>query len=84
MTGAVEAKRGAVITGLAGVGKTTLAVSGAEWAEKRGMAQRRVSATRASQGLPFGVFASLLPAERSDRDTSERTSGRCSDAIPGR
>jgi DNA-binding CsgD family transcriptional regulator len=70
MTGAVAAKRGAVITGPAGVGKTTLALSGLEWAEQRGMTQRRASATRASQGLPFGAFASLLPPERSDADTS--------------
>jgi DNA-binding CsgD family transcriptional regulator len=69
LTEAVEAGRGAVITGLAGVGKTTLALSGVEWAQQRGMAPRRASATRASQGLPFGVFASLLRPERRDADT---------------
>jgi hypothetical protein len=70
VTGAVAARRGAVITGAAGVGKTTLALSGVEWAKQRGMAYRRASATRAAQGLPFGAFASLLPPERSDADTS--------------
>ena len=35
LTGAVAAKRGAVITGPAGVGKTTLALGGAEWAQQR-------------------------------------------------
>ena len=39
LTGAVAAKRGAVITGPAGVGKTTLALSRVEWARQHGMAQ---------------------------------------------
>jgi DNA-binding CsgD family transcriptional regulator len=75
LTAAVAAGRGAVITGPAGVGKTTLALSGVEWAEQRGMAHRRASATRAAQGLPFGAFASLLPSERSDADTSREDLG---------
>jgi DNA-binding CsgD family transcriptional regulator len=75
LTGAVAAKRGAVITGAAGVGKTTLALSGVEWAEQRGMAHRRASATRAAQGLPFGAFASWLPPERSDADSSREDLG---------
>ena len=58
LTAAVAAGRGAVITGPAGVGKTTLALSAVQWAGQRGMAHRRASATRASQGLPFGAFAS--------------------------
>jgi DNA-binding CsgD family transcriptional regulator len=75
LTAAVAAQRGAVITGPAGVGKTTLALSGVEWAEQRGMAHRRASATRATQGLPFGAFASLLPSERSDADTAREDLG---------
>jgi DNA-binding CsgD family transcriptional regulator len=75
LTGAVAARRGAVITGAAGVGKTTLALRGLEWAQQRGMAQRRVSATRASQGLPFGAFASILPPERIDRAASQEDLG---------
>src|ERR1700722_19256148 len=75
LTVAVAAGRGAVITGPAGVGKTTLALSGVEWAEQRGMAYRRASATRAAQGLPFGALASLLPAERSDADRSREDLG---------
>jgi hypothetical protein len=55
LTRAVTARRGAVITGLAEVGKTTLALNGVEWAEQRGMSPRRASATRASQALPFGT-----------------------------
>ena len=75
LTGAVAAKRGAVITGPAGVGKTTLALSGAEWAEQRGMAQRRASATRAAQGLPFGALASWLPPDRSAADSAREDLG---------
>jgi DNA-binding CsgD family transcriptional regulator len=75
LTAAVTAKRGAVITGPAGVGKTTLALSAVEWAEQRGVAHRRASATRAAQGLPFGAFASWLPPERSDADTSREDLG---------
>jgi DNA-binding CsgD family transcriptional regulator len=75
LTAAVAANRGAVITGPAGVGKTTLALSGVEWAEQRGMAHRRASATRAAQGLPFGAFASLVPPERSDADATREDLG---------
>jgi hypothetical protein len=75
LTAAVAARRGAVITGSAGVGKTTLALSGVAWAEQRGMTHRRATATRAAQGLPFGAFASLLPPERSDADTSREDLG---------
>jgi DNA-binding CsgD family transcriptional regulator len=85
LTAAVAAKRGAVITGPSGVGKTTLALSGVEWAQQRGMAHRRASATRAAQGLPFGAFASLLPADRRDasrwRDDLDVLLGRYARAI---
>src|ERR1700722_11117763 len=75
LTGAVAANRGAVITGPAGVGKTTLALSGVDWAQRRGMVHRRASATKAAQGLPFGAFASLLPPERSDADATREDLG---------
>ncbi len=75
LTAAVAARRGAVVTGPAGVGKTTLALSAVEWAGQRGMAHRRASATRASQGLPFGAFASLLPPGRSDAGTAREDLG---------
>ena len=84
MTGAIADRRGAVITGPAGVGKTTLALSGVEWAEQRGMAYRRASATKAAQGLPFGTFASWLPPERLDGDSAREDLGCCSDATLGR
>jgi hypothetical protein len=65
------------VMGLAGVGKTTLALSGVEWAQQRGMAHCRASAIGAAQGLPFGAFASLLPPDRRARTRRERTSGCC-------
>ena len=64
LTGAVVAQRGAVITGPAGVGKTTLAMTCVALAQKQGMSLARTAATRASRGLPFGVFASMLPPDR--------------------
>src|ERR1700722_14082446 len=75
LTGAVAAKRGAVITGPAGVGKTTLALSGVEWAEQRGMTHRRASATRAAQRLPFGALAAWLPPERVDANAGREDLG---------
>jgi DNA-binding CsgD family transcriptional regulator len=61
LTAAVVARRGAVITGSPGVGKTTLAMTGVGLAQDRGMSPVRTTATRASRRLPFGAFASFLP-----------------------
>ena len=47
--------------GQAGVGKTTLALRYLELARKQGMTVARASATRASQALPFGALAPVLP-----------------------
>jgi DNA-binding CsgD family transcriptional regulator len=66
LTDALVAKRGAVITGTAGVGKTTLARAATELARKRGMSLALAAATHASRGLPFGAFASMLPADPGD------------------
>ncbi|MDT5359643.1 MAG: hypothetical protein QOC69_1405, partial [Mycobacterium sp.] len=72
MTAAVVARRGAVITGSPGVGKTTLAMTGVEAAHERGLSLARTTATRASRRLPFGAFASFLPPdEGSDRFSRE-------------
>ena len=49
--------------GPAGVGKTTLALRYLELARKQGMAVARASATRASQALPFGALAAVLPPD---------------------
>ena len=55
-----------MITGPAGVGKTTLATAAVQLAQERGMSLARTTATRASRGLPFGAFASLLPPDPAD------------------
>jgi DNA-binding CsgD family transcriptional regulator len=66
LTAAVVGHRGAVITGPAGVGKTTLATMCLQVAQDRGMSLARTTATYASQGLPFGAFASILPPDPGD------------------
>jgi DNA-binding CsgD family transcriptional regulator/type II secretory pathway predicted ATPase ExeA len=58
---AVRSQRGAVITGPAGSGKTSLALLGVEFAQDDGMAVALVAGTEAGRGYPFGAFASLLP-----------------------
>jgi len=67
---AVCARRGAVIIGAAGVGKTTLARMGIEQAVGRGMWVVRVTATQASRQLSFGAVASILPPDPRDGDPS--------------
>jgi DNA-binding CsgD family transcriptional regulator/type II secretory pathway predicted ATPase ExeA len=61
---AVRARRSAVITGPAGVGKTSLAMVGVDFAEDQGMAVALVTGTEAARPYPFGAFASLLPFDR--------------------
>src|SRR5918997_1584641 len=60
----VEGRRGVVLAGLAGVGKTRLASEALEHCRRAGLATARVSATRAGAGIPLGAFASLLPTTR--------------------
>ncbi|HEX3334365.1 MAG TPA: hypothetical protein VHS57_08485, partial [Acidimicrobiales bacterium] len=57
----VRERRGAVITGGAGVGKTTLGLVGVEFAQDQGMSVAMVAGTEAARPYPFGAFASLLP-----------------------
>jgi DNA-binding CsgD family transcriptional regulator/type II secretory pathway predicted ATPase ExeA len=64
---AVRARRGAVVTGPAGVGKTSLAMVGVNFAEDQGMAVALVAGTEAARPYPFGAFASLLPIDRMPR-----------------
>jgi replication-associated recombination protein RarA len=54
--------RGVILAGLAGVGKTRLALECLRLAESAGLATASVSATRAAAALPFGALAPLLPA----------------------
>ncbi len=58
---AIRERRGAVIVGPAGSGKTTLARAGAEFAQNQGMSVALVSGTEEARSYAFGAFASLLP-----------------------
>jgi DNA-binding CsgD family transcriptional regulator len=58
---AIRARRGAVIVGPAGSGKTTLARAGVEFAQDQGMAVALVAGTEEARSYAFGAFASLLP-----------------------
>jgi DNA-binding CsgD family transcriptional regulator len=52
---------GVVLTGVAGVGKTRLAVEALALAEHHGFAAVRATATNTARGIPFGAVATLLP-----------------------
>jgi DNA-binding CsgD family transcriptional regulator len=57
----IRDRRGAVITGAAGMGKTALAAVGVEFARDQGMSVALVAGTETARRYPFGVFAALLP-----------------------
>src|SRR6185437_4303229 len=59
---AIRERRGAVIVGPAGSGKTALARAGADFAEDQGMSVAVVAGTEEARSYAFGAFASLLPA----------------------
>ena len=63
LTAALVARRGAVITGPAGTGKTTLAMTCLQLVRDREMSVARTTATHASQRLPFGTLAPILPPD---------------------
>jgi AAA ATPase domain len=63
LTAALVARRGAVITGPAGAGKATLATMCLQLVRDREMAVARATATHASQRLPFGTLAPILPPD---------------------
>lgn len=54
--------KGIVLAGPAGVGKTRLAAEFLKRAESSKSATAHVTASRSTRGVPFGAFASLLPA----------------------
>src|SRR5271165_4479365 len=63
LTAALAARRGAVITGPAGAGKTTLAMMCLQQVRDRKMSVARMTATHASQRLMFGTLAPILPPD---------------------
>jgi DNA-binding CsgD family transcriptional regulator len=56
----ISGRRGAVITGPAGVGKTVLAAVGVEYARVLKMSVALVAGTEAARPYPFGAFAAHL------------------------
>jgi hypothetical protein len=50
-----------VLAGVAGVGKTRLAVEAVAPAERHGFAAVRATATNTARGIPFGAVATFLP-----------------------
>jgi AAA ATPase domain len=76
LVAAVMAGQGAVITGPAGVGKTTLAMRSLRAATDRGMALVRTAATRTSRGLPFGTLAPFLPPGPGDHGVARENPGQ--------
>ncbi len=56
----IRERRGAVITGGTGMGKTALGMAGVEFAQDQGMSVAMVAGTEAARPYPFGAFASLL------------------------
>ncbi len=58
---AIRERRGAVLEGPAGSGKTVLAHAGIEFAQDQGMSVALLAGTEAAQPYPFGAFAALLP-----------------------
>lgn len=72
---AVAAGRGAVITGPAGAGKTTLAMRSLQAATDRRMTLVRTTATRSSRSLPFAALAPFLPARPADQAVAEEAPG---------
>ncbi|HVE26950.1 MAG TPA: LuxR C-terminal-related transcriptional regulator [Sporichthya sp.] len=57
-------RRGLVLAGPAGVGKSRLAAEVLALAERAGLATARVTATKASSGIPLGALAPVLPAQQ--------------------
>ncbi len=76
LVAAIEAGQGAVITGPAGVGKTTLAMRSLRAAKDRGMALVRTAATRTSRGLAFGTLAPLLPPDPAGQSVAQQNPGQ--------
>jgi DNA-binding NarL/FixJ family response regulator len=57
----VDRRRGVVLAGPIGVGKSRLCVEALNICRKAGFAVARVTATRSSAEIPLGAFATLLP-----------------------
>ncbi len=63
---------GVVLAGVAGVGKTRLAVEALAMAEQHGFAAVRATATNTARGIPFGAVATLLPVSFASPAVNDR------------
>jgi DNA-binding CsgD family transcriptional regulator len=63
----IQDRRSIVLAGRTGVGKSRLGQEALEHCRAAGFAIARVTATRASSGIPLGAFASLLPVGEPQR-----------------
>jgi replication-associated recombination protein RarA len=63
---------GVVLAGVAGVGKTRLAVEALALAERHGFAAVRATATNTARGIPFGAVATFLPLSTRSPTVNDR------------
>ena len=63
---------GVVLAGVAGVGKTRLAVEALALAERHGFAAMRATATNTARGIPFGAVATILPLSTHSSAVNDR------------
>jgi hypothetical protein len=61
-----------VLAGVAGVGKTRLAVEALALAERHGFAAVRATATNTARGIPFGAVATFLPLSTRSPTVNDR------------
>jgi DNA-binding CsgD family transcriptional regulator len=57
----VDRRRGVILAGPVGVGKSRLCIEALDVCRKAGFAVARIAATRSSAEIPLGAFATLLP-----------------------
>ena len=84
----VVGRRGVVLAGAAGVGKSRIGAEALELCRHAGFAVARVTATRASNQIPLGAFAPLLPSSPEPRrgqiDEKANLLHRCADELTAR
>jgi DNA-binding CsgD family transcriptional regulator len=83
----IEERRSVVLAGRTGVGKSRLGQEALEMCRNAGFAVARVTATRASSGIPLGAFAPLLPVatpQRGGVDDRANLLHRCAEDLMSR
>ena len=84
----VDRRRGVVLAGPVGVGKSRLCVEALAMCRKAGFAVARVTATRSGAEIPLGAFATLLPTNpeptRGHVDEKLHLLQRCADQLTAR